>query len=249
MSGLNLALDVRLAYVDEDGVPIGGYIGIVNPVSLGVETPEPTRTQRVSKMRDSYGQALDEIVTPSPTQITFSTDETGDAEVLGWGLNGEAVNYTQAAATVTDAVTAVVKGKWVRLPHRSISSLVIEPEGGGTAYTLNTDYLVDAISGMVLITQGGAIATGDVQVSYSAAALTGKRVDAGTRANINVRIEGEGTNRANGRPVHVVVPRASLSASGTLDLVGDEFLVTELTGTALKLTGRAPVEVTYLDAA
>lgn len=247
MSGMVLALDTRLAYVDADGVPTGGFIGLVNPVTLSIETPEPTRTQRTSRLRDSYGQALDEIVTPSATQINFSTDETGDAEVLGWGLNGEAVNYTQASATVTDSVVAVEKGKWLRLPHRSISALVIEPEGGGTAYTVNTDYLVDPISGMIKITEGGSIATGDVQVSYTAAALTGKKVNAGTRPNIRVCIEGDGINRANGKRVHVVVPCASLSASGTQDLVGDDFLVSELSGTALKLTGREAVEVTYVD--
>jgi hypothetical protein len=247
MSGMVLALDVRVGFVDGDGVLTGGFLGLVNPVTLGIETPEPTRTQRTSRLRDSYGQALDEIVTPNPTQVTFSTDETGDAEVLAWGLNGEAVDYSQAAATVNDAVHTVEKGKWLKLPHRSISALVIEPEGGGTAYTVNTDYLVDPISGMVKITDAGAIADGEVQVSYTAAVLTGKKVNAGTRANIRVCIEGDGINRANGKRVHVVIPCASLSASGTQDLVGDEFLVSELTGTAIKLTGREAVEVTYID--
>jgi len=247
MSGMVLALDVRVAYVDADGVPTGGYIGIVNPVTLGVETPEPTRQQRTSRMRDSFGQALDEIVTPGATQITFSTDETGDAEVLGWGLNGEAVNYTQASATATDQPYAVEKGKWFKLAHRAVSALIIEPDGGGTPFVLNTDYMVDPVSGMVKVLDAGAIVTGDVQLSYSAAELTGKKVNAGTRPNIVVRIEGEGINRTNGKPVHVIVPKASLSASGTMDLVGDDFLVTELSGSALKLTGRAPVEVTYLD--
>lgn len=247
MSGMVCALDVRVTYVDEDGVPTGGAIGIVNPVTLGIETPEPARQQRISRQRDSFGQALDEIVTPAATQISFSTDETGDAEVLGWGLNGEAVNYTQDAATVTEQVTAVEKGKWVKLPHRAVSALTIEPTGGGTPYILNTDYLVDLVGGLVKVTEGGAIATGNVELNYTAAALTGKKVNAGTRASIRVRIEGEGVNRTNGKPVHVVIPKASLSASGTLDLVGDDFLVTELSGTALKLTGRAPVEVTYLD--
>lgn len=247
MSGMVLALDVRVAYVDADGVPTGGFIGLVNPVTLAIETPEPTRTQRISRQRDSYGAALDEIVTSNPTQVNFSTDETGDAEVLAWGLNGEAVNYTQDAATITDAVHAVEKGKWLRLPHRSISGLSIEPEGGGTPYLLNTDYLVDPISGMVKITDAGGIATGDVQVSYTAAALTGKKVNAGTKSNIRVCIEGDGTNRANGKRVKVSIPCASLSASGAQDLVGDEFLVSELTGTAIKLPGREAVEVVYID--
>ena len=94
---------------------------------------------------------------------------------------------------------------------------------------------------------GEWLATGDVQVSYTAAALTGKQVNAGTKSNIRVCIEGDGVNRANGKRVKVSIPCASLSASGAQDLVGDEFLVSELTGTAIKLPGREAVEVVYID--
>lgn len=248
MSGIVCALDVRIAYVDADGVPTGGHIGILNPVKLAISTPEPDRQQRVSHLRDSFGQALDEIVTPKPTELELSTDDTGDAEVLGWALNGEAVGFTQGTATVVDEVVAVEKGKWAKLANRAVSAVVVKDTAGTTTYTPNTDYLVDPVSGFIKITDAGAIATGDVKVSYAAAALTGQLVKAGTRPNIFVQVDGEGINVANGKPVHVVVPRASLSATGALDMVGAEFLVTELKGSALKVTGREVAEITYLDA-
>lgn len=247
MSGLVLALDVRMRYVDSDGVPTGGYIGLLNPVSFNIETPEPERTPRVSKLRDSYGQALDELVTPQPQTIGFTTDETGDAEVLAWALNGQAANYTQASGTVTEQETAVVKGEWIKLPHRMVSDVVVEPAGGGTPFAVDVDYLLDPTAGMIKITQGGAIATGNVDLSYSHAAVTGKKIGSGTRPSIQVRIEGEGKNLANGKPVSILVRRANLSASGSLDFTSDDWVQTALTGTPLKVGANDPVEVIMQD--
>lgn len=247
MSGLVCALDVRVRHVDSDGVPTGAYIGLVNPVTLAIETPEPERQQRISKLRDSYGQALDEIVTPQPTTLNFSTDETGDAEVLAWSVNGTVGDFTQASATVVDEEVTVVKGDWFRLPHRMISDLSIKPLGGGAEFEADLDYQLDPYSGMVKVTQGGAIPSGPVAVSYTAAAVSGKKVGAGSRAAIQVRIEGEGINKATGKRVSVLVRRASLSASGAMDLVGDDFLVAELTGTALRVGQNDPVEINLFD--
>lgn len=248
MSGIRCALDVRVAYVDADGVPTGAYMGILNPVKLAINTPEPDRVQRISHLRDSAGQALDEITTAKPTELEFSTDDAGDAEVMAWSLNGEAVGYTQTGGPIAAASYAVEKGKWTKLLHRGVSAVVVTSSDDVTTYVANTDYLVDPVSGMLKVTDAGGIATGNVKVAYTAAALTGKLIKAGTRPSIFVAIDGEGVNEANGRPVHVSVPRASLSATGALDFVGSQFLVTELKGTALKVTGREVTEVLYLDA-
>jgi len=247
MSGLNLALNVRVLHVDDDGVPTGQAVGILNPVKLAINTPEPDRTQRVSKKRDGYGNALDEIVTPKPTEIALSTDDTGDAEVLAWAVNGEAIGFTQAATTVTDQVVAVTKGQWRRLNHLSLSNVVVKNTAGTVTYQANTDFLVDPVSGWIKPTEARPIANGRVKASHPAAALSGKRVRVGTRAKIQVRIEGDGVNRANGKPVRVVVPKTSLSASGEMDFMGDDFLVTELSGTALQLPGQDPAYIDLLD--
>lgn len=247
MSGLLLSLDVRIGYVDAQGVLTGGYIGLVNPLNVTIENPDPTRITRVSRLRDSLGQALDEVLRPNPPQLTFGTDESGDAEVLAWAYNGTVTNYGQSSATVTDEKINVVKGRWNKLEHRQISNLVVKNSTGDTTYESGQDYLVDPISGQLLITEAGDIATGEISVSYSAAALTGKSIQGGRRSQLSVRLEGEGTNLATGQAVHVVVPRAVVSASGGTNLVGDEFHSFELTGTATLLTGQDPYTITLLD--
>ncbi len=247
MSGLVCSLDVRVVNVDSDGVPTGNYIGLVNPVKLSINTPDPDRKQRISKERDSYGNALGEIVTPKPTEIEFTTDETGDAQVLAWALNGEAIGYSQSSATVTEAVTAVLKGQWTRLPHVSISSVVVKNSAGDTTYVANTDYIVDPVSGWLKPTDGGAIADGNVKVSYSAAAVTGDTIKAGTVPNLRVRIEGDGYNLDTGKPVRVLVPMTTLSSSGGLDLMSADYTQATLKGTAIKVGSQAPVEITYVN--
>jgi hypothetical protein len=248
MRGIVCSLDVRIAHVDADGVPTGGFIGILNPVKLAINTPDPDRQQRVSKLRDSFGQALDEIITPKPTELELSTDDTGDAEVLAWALNGSAVGFTQTGGAIVDEVMAASKGNWKRLANRGVSAVVVKNTAGSTTYVANTDYLVDAVSGFIKVTDGGAITDGQsLKVSYTAAALTGDKISAGTNPSIFVQVDGEGINVATGKAVHVVIPRASLSASGSLDMVGKDFLVTALKGSALKVTGREVAEVTYLD--
>lgn len=247
MSGLLLSLDVRIAYVDATGALTGGYIGLVNPVNVTIENPEPEAITRVSRQRDSYGQALDQVLRPNPPTVTLGTDESGDAEVLAWAYNGTVSAYSQSSETVSAAEFAVVKGKWNKLPHRMVSSFVAEPTGGGAAYAAGTDYMLDAISGMVYIPPTSTIATGDIEVDYTAPALTGDEIKGGTRSQISVRIDGEGTNLATGNPVHIVIPRAVLSASGGTNLVGDEFHSFELTGTAIKLTGQDPYTIRLIN--
>ena len=238
MAGLICSLDVRIAYVDAAGqLTGGGYIGLINPVNFTFEQPEPERIQRTSNLRDSFGNVLDEVVRPNPATITMGTDETGDSQVMAWAFSGEVTGYTQYGATVTEATTAVTKGLWTKLPHRQISSLVVQPAGGGTAYVLGTDYIVDLIGGLILPTQSGAIATGNVDVSYTAAALTGDTIVGGTVPSISVRIDGEGRNLATNEPIHIVVPRAVLAASGGLPLIGQEFTSFEMAGSPIKLPG------------
>lgn len=238
MAGLICSLDVRIAYVDAAGqLTGGGYIGLVNPVAFTYEQPEPERIQRTSNLRDSFGNVLDEVVRPNPSTFTLGTDETGDSQVLAWAFSGEVTGYSQTGATVTEATTAVTKGLWTKLPHRQISSLVVTNTGGTVTYVLGTDYLVDLIGGLILPTQSGAIATGNIQVNYTAATLTGDTIVGGTVPSISVRIDGEGRNLATNEPIHITIPRAVLAPSGGMPLIGQEFTSFELAGSIIKLPG------------
>ena len=248
MSGLVCSGNFRYAYVDADGVPTGGYIGIINTTKLDLAVPDPDLKQRLSKQNESLGQALDTLSTPKPMECTVGTDELGDAETLAWAVGGVPAAFSQAAATVTDEDVVAAKDKWVKLDNRSVSSVVVKNSAGSTTYVSGTDYLLDPLAGFIKITQAGAITDAQaLKVSYTAAALTGKSIGVGTRPSIQVRIEGDAINLATGKHVRVLVPKAKLSPSGGLDLLGSEFLATELKGNALVLPGQEPATITLLD--
>lgn len=238
MSGMLCSMNMMLAYVDAQGVPTGRYIGLLNPVTVQYEVAEATNIDRISNLRDSQGAVLDRVSRPNPPTFTFGTDELGDSEVLAWALSGSVSAYAQAGATVTEESTAVEKDKWTRLPHRQISNVVVAPVGGGAPYVVNVDYLLDDIGGLIMPTSAGAIATGNVAVSYDAAELTGETIEAGTRPSISVAVLGEGTNLATGEPISLEIPRIVMSANGAINMIGDQFIQTALTGAPIKLPGR-----------
>lgn len=250
MSAAAYAIDARISYVDANGVPTGAAIGVINPIELVIETPDPNRELQISHKRDNFGQALDELVVAKPTSIQFGTDDADDMEVLAWAFNGEAVGYSQSAATVTAETGTATLGKWIQLANRGISSLVVKDNATSLiTYVAGTDYLLDAVSGQFMALVGGAITDAEVlKFAYSAAALTGQTIQVGTRPVIYVRIDGEGKNLLTGAPVHVLVRRASLSSAGAQDLVGGKMIVSKMKGTALIVGSNPAAEITAIAA-
>jgi hypothetical protein len=248
MGGIVCSGNVRVAYVDADGVPTGGYIGIINAVKLQFTVPDPDVKERISKQNETFGQALDSVSFPKPMELELDTDDLGDAETLGWALGGTPANFTQSAATVTGEVLTAVKGKWIPLANRRVTAVVVTNSGGTTTYVVGTDYLLDAEAGFIKITDAGAITDAQsLKSNYTAPALTGKKVSVGNRPSIQVRLDGDMVNLANGQRIHVVVPKAKLSPSGGLDVMGTDFLQTALKGNALVVGSNAPADFTLID--
>lgn len=231
--------DVRFVEVDGDGVPTGAYLGPFNTQLLQITVPDPDATTRESKMNDSLGQALDQIFKPKPTEIAVNIDDMDDATVLGWALNAVPEDFTQGTGSFAEATVAVEKGKWYYTGKRYIDNVVVKHSSGTPTYTLNVDYAVASEAGFIKILSGGAIATGNVKLSYDYAALTGKKVSIGSRASVQLRIEGDMVNLANGNRGFLVVPFAKCSPSGGLDMFGNDFLVAQLKGTLIKLPGQS----------
>lgn len=250
MSGLLCSGNLRIAYVDADGIPTGNFIGVINPVKLAINSPDPETKVRASKMIENYGQALDTIIIPKAAEIELSTDDVGDKEVLGWAVNGIPSGFSQSAGAIPAAAYVAKKDRWIRLPHRGVSVVVVTNSAGDVTHALGTDYLVDGRAGMVKITNAGAIAdSAEVKIAYTAAALTGQQISVGRRSEIQVCIEGDMINLATGRSVHVLVPITKLSASGGIDFVATDFGVGNLKGTAKVLPGGdgGVAKITYFD--
>jgi hypothetical protein len=247
MSGIVCSGNVRVGYVDDLGVLTGGYIGILNVTKLQLTVPAPTLVQRISKQNSTFGQALDQVAFPKPMDIALDTDDVGDAEILGWAVGGTSSGYTQASGTVTDEAVTASLDHWIPLANKSVSAVVVKNSAGTTTYVAGTDYILDAIAGFIQCLSTGTITAAEaLKVTYTKAALTGNAISVGTRAEIQVRIEGDMVNLANNKSVHVIVPKAKLSPAGGLDLLGSTFLVASMTGNALVIAGQPPATITEI---
>lgn len=238
MKGLLFSGDIRIAYVDADGVPTGQFIGVLNTPKLSINVPDPDTKTRQSKQNDSFGQALDTIFLPKPTEIDITIDDLGEQEVLGWAVNGETTGYTQTGAAIVDEVITAAKGKWSRLANRAISAVTVTNSAGTITYANGTDYAIGGDAGFIKVLTGGAITEAQsLKVDYTAAALTGTRINVGTRSSLSLQIEGDMRNLTDGGKYHVKIPLARVSPSGGLDLMGNDFLVAGLKGTLVSVNG------------
>lgn len=141
---------------------------------------------------------------------------------LAFFIGGDTAAVSQSAVAVTDEVIgAVQQGRYYQLGAstsnptgvRGVTSVTVEPSGGGTALVLNTDYRLDADNGRIYIIEGGGIANDDeIQVDYTPVANSRTRVASGSSPKKGalrfISDNTAGTNR------EVYFPRVELAPSG-----------------------------------
>lgn len=172
---------------------------------------------------------------------------------LAFFIGGDVSTVSQTATPVPgEVIGAVQQGRYYQLGAstsnptgvRGVTSVTVEPSGGGTALVLNTDYRLDADNGRIYIIPGGGIADDDeIQVDYTPVANSRTRVASGSSPKKGalrfVSDNTAGTNR------EVYFPRVELSPSGDAAMK-DRQNPTELTFDVAALT-RTGYEQVYLD--
>ncbi len=236
MSGLLCAGDLLIDVLDDAGQSTG-YLPPVNATEMMLAAKGADTKERLSKMRDTYGQVLDSVAMPNPHEVTISLDDLS-GEVLAMAFSGTRETLTQASGTVTDKAVTAKLGNWVELGHMEISAVTVKDSGGLTTYVEGTDYALNTRLGLLRALPGGAITDAQVlSVGYSHAAVSGVTVRGATRSQIDVRLKLDGINKATGEKIIVEVPRATLNADNEVDFLSEEFASVTLTGKAITLPG------------
>ena len=222
MAGTLLAVDAYISRFNE-GVEVGAF-GPLNLQSLTLEQPEPERIERISRMRSSYGQALDSYSRPQPAEVQFVTDETA-ADILAMALLGQPAAYTQDSATAETVDFDARLDRWVALGVHNLTAISIP------TLTLGTDYEAVLDAGLVKVFSGGATTEGQtLTVTYDANERAGERIVFGTDSVLQLRIHGVGVNQATGQRMDFDIWQANVSPSGAIELVSDEFMTLGFTG-------------------
>jgi hypothetical protein len=219
---------LRLGVYNDAGV-FTGYSDPVNATSLSISVPDPDKKVRVSNEPTSYGLALDTVSIPkSPeVQVVFN-EQTPSLRALGIG--GEESSYTQALGTVTPTVS-VFLNKWVDLGSRNLTSATVPDQSGTGNAVENTDYLLDKTNGFIKFLTPSAYTDGDeVDISVIRKAISGTSIEGAAKASYKMRLRLDGVNLVDNKPGQYYIEKADMSASGSIDPLSGEFLVTTLKG-------------------
>lgn len=243
MSGLLLAGDVYFDRYSDTGVSTG-LIGPINVTQLALNSPSE-KVQRPSKRKETYGQTLDSVTLPQPTTLSMTFDDQ-PADLLAMAMLGDTEAINQGSDSVSlSAITLPAGNKWLKLPHGNLAEAGLELfEDDGTTSIAAAAYEINYALGMVRTTPGGAKDTDtDVtaKISYSYNAITGTRINAGTRSKIDMRIYLDGKNLATGKPCKLEVPKFAGAPTEAVDLFASEFVSTSLEGDVILMDGeKAP---------
>lgn len=141
------------------------------------EAREFEEAETVSDLNIPYSVARAVIAEAFPTLVTSGIFDFGLVDTSPFRLYFEAFSgETGYLATVTDENVVSDENDWVDLVGKRVTpgSVVVEPNGGGVAYTEGTDYVVDYANGRfwtISAANGGTIGNGtalDVDYTYTA---------------------------------------------------------------------------------
>lgn len=208
------------------------------------------------ELREKYSSAtqdspLMKSVNVRRTQELAITLDEFDPENVALALMGEA-GYLAAqtgGAIVDESVTGKL-GKYVKLANRGtiaspLSGVVVTTDPAGTTYTVNDDYIVDAVTGRLYCVPGGAISDDEaLLIDYTAPAIAAtdiQKIIAGNKNTI------EGFMRFIGDPAagpifEAEIWKVSINPDGAIGLISDEFAEFPLKGKILDDSANHPTE-------
>lgn len=239
MSGLICAGNVYLDLYSSGSLT--GIVGPINATKFSLSPGKADSIDRISYMRDTFGQALDSVVFPGVASLSIETDDAA-AEILQYALLGSLTDLSDAQGTVASESGVARLGKWVKLAHRNVANVVVRDDAAPTPETfdLTTDYTLDATAGMIFCVSGGDMVDGEgIVFSYNYGARSGKQIIAATQTEVRAYIRLDGKNLANQKKVEIIVPEAVLTPSGELDVAGKKFVSFSLAGSLVTRTGES----------
>lgn len=238
--GLILAGDCRLGFYNDSGAFLGYMKDPINVTELTPVPGEGEEIVRESRMRETYGQALDAITAPAPYTLTFTTD-TISREILRALFLGLDTDITVASGSITAEPIVARVGKWVPTSQVMLASsgLVVTDNATPTPneLTKDEDYLVDLRNGAILALPGGAIDDGDtILVSASYGGREGFKISAGRREAITAAFLLDGRSlrpEDAGKVIRWKADRINFRPAGGNDLMSQEWLSAQFSGTIL----------------
>ncbi|MFJ1255973.1 hypothetical protein [Cupriavidus sp. CuC1] len=241
------------------------YIARYNPVTAAYDAfqgpyeakkfeikPSVDIKDLASRGRSTYGQVIETVTLPKPTEFTVELPEV-NKESLAIALLGTTVDINTAAGTMTDQPVTAKLGSWSELPNTNFSQtgFAVKNAGGSVTYVLGTDYEVNWRMGWIRPLTGGAIADGaSIKVSGAYNAVTGTQINGSTNSQIRAKFRLDGINFADQLPVIVDIYEGVVASNSAFDFLQNDFATVTLPGRLKTPVGRTePYNVKLLSTA
>ncbi|QRQ86250.1 hypothetical protein [Cupriavidus oxalaticus] len=205
-----------------------------------------------SKGRSTYGQILETVPLPKPTDFTLEMAEV-NRESMSSALLGTDSDINVAADSIADEAITAKLGAWVQLSLQNFqkAGFTVKDTAGSTTYVLDTDYEVNWRLGWIRAKVGGAITDAQaLKVTGNTNAMTGTLIRGSTNTQIRAKLMLDGINFADQLPVIVEVYEAVIASNNAFDFLQSDFAKVNLPGRLKTPVGKQePYTVKLLDSA
>lgn len=187
--------------------------------------------EQISKGRSTYGQVIESVAIPQPSDLTVDLAEV-NKESLAIALLGTTAALTQTSGTLS-AVDVVAKlDAWVELTKAALTgNPTVTNSAASVTYVNGVDYLINSQLGWFKALAGGAIIDGQtVKLTSTYAAISGTEIKGSTQSQVRAKFKLDGKNFVDDLPVIVTVHEAIIAADAAFDFLADDFNTVSLPG-------------------
>jgi len=225
------------------------FIGNVTAFNISIESETLDHFDSTQGIRQKDDSVLLQI-----NRTGAITTDNINSDNLSLFVQGSVAAVTQTSTPVVDyPINAIVRDRWYQLGQtpanptgvRNVSAVVVTGPGGTPVYTLNTDYTLDAALGRIYIPSTSTIAVGaNILVDFTPAANTRDRISSASLGSIDGALRFIARN-PKGPVRDIYIPYCSLTPSGELNFIGEEWLTMAFNLEIQKLNDTT--EAIYLD--
>ncbi len=231
--GFKFAGNVQVRNRRESG---SGFYDIGNTTALKTNQSSETK-ERVSRRKETYGQALDTLKTPKPVEISLELD-TFDKDNLAAAMMG--ASAVIPAVNVTDEIVVIGKrGQGYKLANGNIDpATVTVKKADDDSNVAAAQYSVTDAPGLIALAADSTLPDGtQIKVSYKTRASGGYKIDAAKVSELEWEIIVDGLNTVTGEKGILRIPCAKLATDGDFDWFKEDFNTASFKGTAVLADG------------
>lgn len=220
-----------------------GFELLGNVVELTTKS-EVEKNELIGTGRNNYGQAIDSIVTPKPTELEIKFNSF-DKNALARALMGVATDKAGEVKAITETEVKVTSG-WIALKHQDIDPDNFELKTKTKAKIEKDKYELNERLGMVRLLDPAA----ETDTLYYTGKTKGRNsfsINAGTLTNIDLEIRLDGKDRITAKDGLLEIPHAVLSANGDINWFSDNWWEAGLSGTIIKVADKPVMTFTEFE--